>query len=339
MAKGRLCLIALTLCAAPVTAAPVAVTTAYPAPRPAAPSVQKALEAQILSLEKQIHGRIGVAFRLLETGESAAVNEARYPMASTYKVAIAGTVLAKIDRGEASLDQMITVTQRDVDQTGEVANRLIHPGVTLSVANLMELMLTQSNNTATDKMIALAGGPAAVTAWLKSIGVTGVRVDRSVNDLLDSFFHVPEGSPFTKVMQDRGLSDEAVDAMSMAPNPGFDDDPRDTAVPSAMVDLLAKELTTPLLKESSRVFLAGVMERCETGAGRLKGMLPAGTVIAHKTGTIARILNDVGMITLPEGRGPLLIAVYTKESDLPEPNREHAIAEIARTAFDYFTMR
>jgi beta-lactamase class A len=310
------------------------------APVPITASVQKALEAQVFTLEKQIGGKIGVAIRLLETGESASVNAtARYPMASTYKVAIAGTLLSRVDGGEVALDQMITVTQHDTDETGEVADRLIHPGIVLSVANLMELMLTQSNNTATDKMLALAGGPAAVTAWLRKNGIDDLRVDRSVNDVLNDFYGIPAGAPFVKTFMARGMTDDEIEKVALAPKTGFEADPRDTAMPTAMVDLLAKLLASPLLKDSSRTFLIGVMERCETGKDRIKGMLPERTVVAHKTGTLGGSINDVGMITLPEGRGHLLIAVYTKQSDLPEAKREHAIAEIGRSTYDYFTMR
>jgi beta-lactamase class A len=339
MFKGKAFLGILALCAAPAYATP-ANLVAIPA-KPAASTFQKALEAQVLVLEKQLGGRIGVAVRLLETGEAAEVHAEPYPMASTYKVAVAGAVLSKIDRGGASLDQMIPVTQPDFDRTGQPADHVIHPGVSLSVANLMELMLTQSNNTATDKMIALAGGPFAVSAWLRQIGITGVRVDRDVNDVLNGYYGLPYGQPFVAEFKKRYPTAEAQEeaVAKVTPNPTFEADPRDTAIPSAMVDLLSKELASPLLKESSRIFLTGVMERCETGAARIKGLLPAGTVVAHKTGTIGGTVNDVGMITLPEARGHLLIAVYTKGSSLPEEKREHAIAEIARSAFDYFTMR
>ena len=106
-----------------------------------------------------------------------------------------------------------------------------------------------------------------------------------------------------------------------------------------MVDLLGKLLASPLLKPESRDFLRGVMERCETGQARIKGILPAGTTVAHKTGTIGGTINDVGMITLPGNRGHLLIAVYTKSSSLPAAQRERAIAEISRSLFDYFATR
>jgi beta-lactamase class A len=339
MRHGRAGLAFFAFWAGQACAAPIAAGFAPSPAKAVAPAVQQALAAQVASLEKQINGHIGVAFRLLETGETAAINVDRYPMASTYKVAIAGTLLTRIDRGEVSLDQMVAVTQQDFDETGPVADHVIHPGVSLSVANLIELMLTQSNNTATDKMLALAGGPAAVTAWLRSVGIDGIRVDRTVNDILNDFYGVPHGQPFVKTFIRPGMTDEEIERTALASHAAFEQDPRDTALPPAMVDLLARLLAGPQLKPATRDFLTGVMERCETGVRRIRGMLPAGTIVADKTGTIGGIANDVGMITLPGGRGHLLIAIYTKGSNLPETEREHAIAEIARSSFDYFAMR
>ena len=339
MLRGGASLLLILLGTSAALASPVPLQSVH-APVQVAASVQTALAAQVATLEKKIQGKIGVAIRLLETGESASVNGAElYPMASTYKVAIAGTILARVDRGEVKLDQMISVTQRDMDETGDIADHVMHPGVSLSVANLMELMLTQSNNNATDRMFALAGGPAAVMAFLKQHKIEGMRIDRTVNELLNSYAHFPTGTPFTKEYKTRWPTEAEQKAADAAGHADWYADPRDTTVPMAMVELLSKLLASPLLKEDSRAFLQGVMERCETGQARLRGLLPAETVVAHKTGTVGETVNDVGMITLPEGRGHLLIAVYTKGSSLPYADREHAIAEISRTAFDYFTMR
>jgi beta-lactamase class A len=77
------------------------------------------------------------------------------------------------------------------------------------------------------------------------------------------------------------------------------------------------------------------MSRTRTGPGRLKGLLPSGTPVAHKTGTTGGVANDVGYITLPDGRR-FAIVVFTNSSETPEPDRDRAIAEIARSLFDYF---
>ena len=119
------------------------------------------------------------------------------------------------------------------------------------------------------------------------------------------------------------------------PNPDFEADPRDHATPLAMLQLLlAIDGGTAMSPESSE-FLLGVMSRTRTGAGRIKGLLPKGTSVAHKTGTAGGIANDVGYVTLPDGRR-FAIAVFTNSSKTSESDRERAIAEIARSLFDYF---
>ena len=116
----------------------------------------------------------------------------------------------------------------------------------------------------------------------------------------------------------------------------FEADMRDTSTPRGMADLLARVWTGKALSESSSALLVDIMERCETGLNRLKGLLPEGTVVAHKTGTIGRTANDVGIVTLPGDAGHVIVVAFVKASELDEPARERAIAEVARAAHDYF---
>jgi beta-lactamase class A len=80
------------------------------------------------------------------------------------------------------------------------------------------------------------------------------------------------------------------------------------------------------------------MDRCQTGKSRIKGMLPQGTGVAHKTGSLGGVANDIGFITLPGDAGHVAISVFTKASNRPEEAAEKAIAEIARTVYDYFVL-
>jgi beta-lactamase class A len=78
------------------------------------------------------------------------------------------------------------------------------------------------------------------------------------------------------------------------------------------------------------------MRRCRTGEARLKGMLPLGTEVAHKTGTIGGTTNDVGIITLPDDGGHVAITVFVKSSEKEASVRERTIAEVARAVHDFF---
>ena len=118
-------------------------------------------------------------------------------------------------------------------------------------------------------------------------------------------------------------------------NTDFEADPRDHTTPLAMLQLLLAIDGGTAMSPESREFLLGVMSRTRTGAGRIKGLLPKGTPVAHKTGTVGGIANDVGYVTLPDGRR-FAIAVYTNSSETSTSDRERAIAEVSRILYDFY---
>ena len=280
-------------------------------------------------------GRIGVAAQEIGGDEVIAVNgDETFAMASTYKVAIATTVLDRVDKGELSLDQLVEVPP-DMYVTGvtALAETFPHPGIKLSVANLIEVMITESDNTATDVCMELAGGAAAVTKNLRRLGITDFRVDRTTREILMDFYALSGATP--EVVAEAIENNPALVMAQVDPNPDFEADPRDHATPLAMLKLLlAIDGGTAMSPESSK-FLLGVMSRTRTGAGRIKGLLPRGTPVAHKTGTAGGIANDVGYVTLPDGRR-FAIAVFTNSSKTSEADRDRAIAEVSRTLYDFY---
>jgi beta-lactamase class A len=114
-------------------------------------------------------------------------------------------------------------------------------------------------------------------------------------------------------------------------------DPRDTATPDAMVALLDLLFRGRALGAESTAFLVGEMEQCRTGPKRLKGELPRGMVVAHKTGTLTRIAtNDVGVVRMSAGHGDLVVAIFVKASPRPIAEQERAIAFAARALYRYY---
>lgn len=296
-----------------------------------------AIETDIAELSRGAGGVVGVAaWRLDGEGPRVLVNSGEgFPMASTYKVAIAGTIFAAVDAGRLKLDQMIAVDPAVHVSSEVIADRFIHPGVSLSIHNLIELMLTQSDNTATDVLMKLAGGPQAVTRWVEAQAVHALRVDRDTAALLRDFFGLSAG-PFEESLAAAIKLDPNLEEKGAHANPAFDDDPRDSATPEAMAALLTRIFSGKALSASSTTALIEIMQRCRTGDARLRGRLPAGTVVANKTGTIGGTVNDVGVITLPANKGQIVIAVFIKKSDMPFERRERVIAEIARSVRDYY---
>jgi beta-lactamase class A len=169
-----------------------------------------------------------------------------------------------------------------------------------SAARLMEAMIIHSDNHATDVLLRDLGGPGLVQQWLAQNNVKGLRIDRNIADLLRS---------------KRDLYDV-----------------RDSSTPTAMVELLKKIDDGSMLQPSSRSYLLGLMARCQTGKNRIRGLLPSGTFVQNKTGTLSGLTTDVGFMTLPDGRR-LAVAFFARHGS----NRPGTIAVAARAVYDGFT--
>jgi beta-lactamase class A len=251
---------------------------AQPAAAATSPELSS-LEQQLSYLVANKSADVGIAALDLSTGESISIKgDTPFPMASTVKVAIAALYLAQVDNGRRSLDDTIN---------GQ------------SARSLMARMLIHSDNRATDILLKDLGGPTAVHNWLRDNGVTGLRVDRTIAQLLTD---------------KRDLWDR-----------------RDSSTPTAMVDLLRRIYKGQLIKPQSRNYLLDLMSQCETGKNRMKALLPFGTPVQHKTGTLTGLADDVGFITLPDGRR-VAVAIFTRGG----ADRPRTIAESARAIYDGF---
>lgn len=301
---------------------------------------EEALERELQRLGTLPSGMMGVAVLHLESGRNAFLNaDEPFPMASTFKVPVAVELLQRVDEGKLDLAQMVEVERHDyAPGSGLLTDLINQPGLALSIRNLLEIMLLVSDNTATDLLFRLAGGGEAVTARMRKLGIEGLRVDRPTLHLIAAFRGL---SPVPgEEEREPAKYDELLDSVSQEKSDeaerAFYEDVRDTSTPRAMAGLLEKIWKRKALTEASTELLLDIMKRCRTGAGRLKGILPEGTEVRHKTGTIGKTLNDVGIITLPRGAGHVVVAAFVKKSDLPDAERERAIAEAARAAHDYF---
>jgi beta-lactamase class A len=293
---------------------------------PAKTQVQQTAETRLIAQFQRFasltDGTVGIVVRDLGTGETLSMNgDTLFPMASAYKVAVAGRIFAMVDAGALTLD-----------------DQLASPTGPVSIAALLDLMLTRSDNDATDLLVARAGGPAVVNQWVAGLGIRGLRVDSNTADLLWRAMGLPpRPGNFNRNVAAAMAADPALrerDAHDI-PNIAFAQDPRDTATPTAMTDLVAAIRTGKALSGRSTVALLSIMERCRTGKARLPGMLPPGTLVAHKTGSLNGTGNDTGVITLPDGR-LFAITVFVMQDHKGQVTRDRIMAEAARATYDYF---
>lgn len=276
-----------------------------PDPAPA----REALRDAITQMAAFAKGHVGVSALILETGETVASFNAQehFPMQSVYKLPISMAVMKQVDAGKIKLDEKVRVAKGDY--MGRAAHSPVRDkypnGTELTVSELIQFALSESDGTASDVLMRLAGGPQAVQAYLSEIGVKDLNVIDNEKALAD----------------DHSLQ--------------F----RNWATPDAAVALLRVLHEKRGLSESSQALLLKYLIESTPGAKRLKGLLPTGTIVAHKTGTsgtekgITAATNDIGIITLPNGKH-LAIAVFVSDSPTDEATREGVIAKIAKAVFD-----
>jgi beta-lactamase class A len=269
------------------------------------------LRGRIEQIARAAQGRVGATATVLETGESVALQgDKRFPMQSVYKLPIGMAVLNQVDRGALKLEQKIQVRRSDFVSSGQHSPiRDQHPhGVELSLDELLRFNVSESDGTACDVLLRVVGGAQVVNRYLRSLGIQGITV---------------------------ATTEKAMGQNQMVQY-------RNWATPEAMVALLralheGRGLTAP-----SRTRLLQWMTETPTSARRIKGLLPAGTVVAHKTGTsgtfagLTRATNDVGLITLPNGRH-LAIAVFVSDSPADDVVREGVIARMAQAAWEFWS--
>ena len=295
--------------------------------------------SQILAAENATGGTLGLAAVHLPSGQRIGHNVAeRFPMASTFKLALALAVLARVDSGSVRLDDRVELMPSDFRLgPSPIADTVGPRGGTATVRQMVWLMLYASDNTSTDRLMRMIGGPAAVDVHLRARGIDGMRVDRYEGDIHWQYAGVRDVPPEREwtLERFRTLTTAVPRARKDSAHAAFYADPRDTATPEAFVALLAQVARGEGLSSASHRFLLDAMEASTTGARRIRGALPEGTVVADRTGTIGTTTNDVGLITMPDG-SQVAIAVLVKGSPRPTEEVEAAIARASRAVYDAF---
>ncbi len=267
-------------------------------------------QTQLDQIAAAAKGHVGVAALVLETGETIYLNHLyHYPMQSVYKLPIGMAVMKQVDAGKIKLEQKVRVAKSDFIRAGQHSPiRDKNPnGAELTVDELLRFAISESDGTASDVLMKLVGGPQTIQAYLTELTITDMIVLNTEKE----------------IGQD------------------WQTQYRNWASPEASVALLRALHERRGLSESAQGLLLKFMTESTPGAKRLKGLLPAGTIVAHKTGSsgtqkgIAAATNDIGIITLPNKRH-LAVAVFVADSAADETTREEVIAKIARALWDRY---
>jgi len=270
---------------------------------------QSKLRAEIAELAKPAKGIIGVSVLGLEDRDTLNYNgNARLVMHSVMKFPIALAVLHLVDSGVLKLDQTIHIKKKDMwSKMGPLLEKYPDGNIDVSIRDLLGYMVSQSDNNACDILLKKLGGPDQVEDYLHMIKIRGINIEASETDMAKAW----------EVQYTNWCK------------------------PVDMVKLLDDFYNGKILLPAGRDFLYKIMTETTTGPKRIKGLLPEGTVVAHKTGTsptnaagLSPATNDVGIIKLPNGKR-VAIAVFVCNSTADEATREEMIAKISKAVYDH----
>ncbi|HUI80969.1 MAG TPA: class A beta-lactamase [Bryobacteraceae bacterium] len=297
-------------------------------------------------IASETDGAVGAAARLVGSDHTVHWNgDQSFPLASVCKLPIAMNLLAMVDEGKIAIDQSVRVLPQDVyPEVSEVAKRWPQRQE-FPLSELLELMVAKSDNTAVQTLFRIGGGAPALAARFQEWRVAGIRIDRSEEQITFDTMGVEHYPPIEQWTGDLFLELTAKTTPEMRYR-GLQrllTDPRDSATPEATVQLLSRLFQGEVLSQAGTARLVEILKSTTTFPTRLKGLLPPGTIVAHKTGSsgtekgLTGATNDVGVIFLPNAAGQLAVAVYLRGSTRDGATRDRIIARMARAAFDAWT--
>lgn len=273
---------------------------------------KEALKRKIEEIVLTAKGDVGVAMMGFENRDTLTFHgQGKYPMQSVYKFPLAMAVLDQVDKGKLSLDQKIHVEKTDLlpDTWSPLREKYPTGNVDVPLRELLSFTVSQSDNNGCDILFRLLGGTHSVQQYIHGLGVKGIAIAGTEEEM-----HKDWNVQFTNWCE-----------------------------PIAMLQLLDIFYKGKILSKSSNDFLWKIMTETSTGPNRIKGLLPVGTKVAHKTGSsgstsegLTAATNDVGIVALPDGKH-FAIVVYVSNATADGKTLETVIAHISKAAWDYFS--
>jgi len=264
-----------------------------------------------------------------------------FPMESVFMLPLAAAALAEVDAGRLKLGERIKITDRDLSPPYSAIDQAWptppgHHAAQMPAIDLIALAVQASDNTAADVIMKRIGGPGAVTAWLRQVRLSDMRVDRYARELQQDLAGMESFRPQWKdeAVWLAARDTVAADAREAAMNT-YVDDPRDSVTVRGVVGFLSRLSLGELLSAASTRLLLGLMSTSRAGVNRLAAGLPAGAVLAHKSGGartdlgFTAITDDVGIVTFKGGRR-LVMAAFLARSTATQNERDKLFADTAR---------
>lgn len=268
------------------------------------------LQTQINKITEGKNATVAVSINSLEENFNLNINgDKKLPLLSVFKFHVALAVLKQVDEEKLSLDQKILITKADLHENTYSPFRDEFPegNVEKSLSELLQYMVSKSDNNITDVLLKLIGGPQVVQKFMVYSNIKNINIE----------------------------ADEA------KMHEGWENLYLNTSSTNSLNDALIKFYKGKILSAKSTAFLMKTMLDTKTGANKIAANLPINIPVAHRTGSsgknefgLTAAENDIGIITLPNGKH-FAISVLISDSMESEEINTRMIADISRTAFDY----
>ena len=269
---------------------------------------------KLMALVDSSKAVVGIGIIGLDFRDSLAINgNKHFPMQSVFKFPLAMVILNKVDKGMLSLSQVIHISQGSLDTNtwSPMLKDFPKRNIDMTLSTLLAYAVSKSDNNACDILFRFAGGTTSVNKYIHSLGLEGIAISATEAQMKKAW-----EVQYTNWCQ-----------------------------PATMLRLLRIFYEGKILSKTSNDLLMKLMTESENSPNRLKGLLPATAIVAHKTGTsntnkkgLTAATNDIGIVTLPNGRH-YAIVVYVSDYKGGVPRGEHIIATISKLVWDHYTTK
>ncbi|ADK85848.1 Beta-lactamase [Desulfarculus baarsii DSM 2075] len=260
-----------------------------------------AAATRLAAIETSLDGRLGLfALNTADGRTLAHRSDERFAMCSTFKLVLAGAILAQSAQTPGLLERRVAYGPEALVSYSPITQK--HAAGGMTVAALCAAAVRHSDNTAANLLLDQLDGPAALTTFARTIGDNHFRLDRREPEL----------------------------------NTAIPGDPRDTTTPAAMGRSLQRLALGRALPAEGRALLCAWLRGCVTGAARIRAGVPAGWVVGDKTGTGAYgVANDVAVLWPAAGAPPVLLAIYTARRQKDAAPRNDVIVAAAKVVAEW----
>ena len=268
------------------------------------------LTSDIQEVIKGKKAQVGVA--VLYKDDAVTVNnDDQYPLMSVFKFHIALAVLKKMEQEGIPLTAVVTLRPSDIDTKtwSPMYKKYKSKKITLSYGDLINYMVSQSDNNACNRLIYFVGGIQNVNAFIKDLGIDQIQL----------------------IETEKSMEQDIRKSYN------------NWSTPLSVAQLLRKVYTEKVLSDKHFAFLEKAILASASGKDKFRAGLPKEIEVGHKTGMSYRTPEgvrmcdaDVGVIYMPEGE-KCYLAVLVKDSKESDAVNVKIMADIANKVYSHYS--